>query len=155
MRFFKPTPSFLEWIGAEAKRLAMPVAECGCGDGDLLREMIAAGIPALGFDPRFVWFDERVPFDLCSRIMTKPAEESPIVHDTPMILLVCRPCHTGFPARINQVRHPKSVLYYVGFEKNLEQDLGDALVSPVMDEPVGEAGEYVWAVKRESLAEAA
>lgn len=154
MRFFRPRPEFFAWIGREYETRNQPVIDCGCGDGALLGEMMERGIGAIGLDPRYIMYDEPVPFALVSRLLTMPAEESTIVRNTPAILLVCRPCHDRFPLRIDEHRHPDSVLYYVGLTRNLILDLGETETRLVL-ENVGEDGENIWEVNPQRLARAA
>lgn len=146
MRFFTPLPNFIPWLKREYERNKRPIIDCGCGDGDLVREMRAANLPALGIDPRYDIFNERVPMDLASAIVTMEAHQFSMVQSTPSILLVCRPCHSGFPAQIHQDKCSRSELYYIGFEKNIEFDLAGANVNLILMDPVGEEDEYLWRV---------
>lgn len=122
MRFFYPTPVFWEFMERHRHRF---VVEVGCGDGDLLREMHDAGYRALGVDPRFSLFGIPVPTDLRSSILDAEIEHATAATSRPStLLLVCRPCHSGFPRALREVRHPDSVLAYIGFGKNLDVDMG-------------------------------
>lgn len=146
MRFFTPLPNFMPWLKAETKKNKRPIIDCGCGDGDLLREMRKANLPALGVDPRYSWGDERVGIDIMSMVLAMQAEDCCMVRDTPCLLLVCRPCHSGFPINIHRVMAKGSDLYYVGLERNVDQDLGDLEYTKVIDVPVGEEDEYLYKV---------
>lgn len=149
MRFFKPKPAFFDWIKqvvADQKK-KMPVVDCGCGAGDLVMEMNKQGIPALGIDPRYTIYDEQVPFALIARLLSMHAEDCTFVTTSPSILLTCRPCHDGFPGRINQVRHPDSLQFYVGLSNNIEFDVSGAKTKLVLED-VGEEGENIWSLKR-------
>lgn len=144
MRFFTPLPNFLPWIKAEQAKRKIPVIEAGCGDGDLLREMRAIPIPAIGVDPRYAWCDERPPEDLLGAIVPMEAHNFSMVKNSPAIILVCRPCHSGFPIEIFDVMHDDSVMYYVGLKHNIDTDTGTIRYKKVLKEPVGKEGEFLW-----------
>lgn len=148
LRFFKPNQLFFNWIKNEHAQHKRPIVDCGCGYGDLIRDLQAANLPVLGIDPRYEVFSEMVPRDLIGRILTMPAEDCQMVKRDQLILLVCRPCHSGFPQSINYVRNTKSVFYYIGLEKNVEFDLGDCEYEKITDQPVGEDGEHIWRVNK-------
>jgi SAM-dependent methyltransferase len=149
MRFFTPTPEFWKWLKATVKKHPkMPIIDCGCGYGQLVREMRQAGYPAIGLDPRFDIFDEKIPLDLVGAIYAMEAEHFPLVRSTPSILFTCRPCHSGFPVHINRVRPAGSVFFYIGLEKNLELDMEDGTYRLATKKVVGEEGEKIWEVSK-------
>lgn len=121
MRFFHPTEAFWEWAEKNIKNDL--IIDCGCGDGDLVREMGERGFKCMGIDPRYSIFNESVPIDLMNRVLIKNAEESSIVQNTKATLLVCRPCHSGFPSLVRDVMRKDSRMFYIGFDKNLFCDL--------------------------------
>lgn len=148
MRFFRPKPAFFTWIKQTVLRNPkMAVVDCGCGDGDLVLELNKKKLPAIGVDLRYEFTDQCVPLELASRLMSMPAERCTFVTSYPSILLVCRPCHDGFPGRINRVRHPKSLLFYIGHEHNLEFDVSGATTNIELDHVVGREGERIWSIK--------
>jgi hypothetical protein len=146
MRFFKPKQEFFRWIEKMHKsHPKMPVIDCGCGDGDLLIDLHKLRIPAMGMDPRYAIFNEHIPIHLINCLLPVEAQESNLVQNTPAILLVCRPCHSGFPIDINNTRHKKSKFYYIGLERNIELDLCNVETKLLMHD-VGEDGECLWEV---------
>lgn len=148
MRFFKPNAEFFSWMKCTVKaHPKMAVVDCGCGDGALVMELNKLRLPAIGVDPRYEIFNERVPLELVSRLLSMHAERCTFVTKIPSILLTCRPSHDGFPGRINGVRHPKSLLFYVGLEHNLEFDVSGAKTALVTRKVVGEDGEKIWSIK--------
>lgn len=146
MRFFTPLPNFIPWLSKEFNKHKLPIIDCGCGDGDLVRELRAAKLPCLGVDPRYDMFDEKVPFDLISAIVSMQAQEFAMVKHTPSILLVCRPCHSGFPIQIFNAMCRQSVLYYIGLKHNIETDLGSLYFKKVLKGPVGIEDEHLYSV---------
>lgn len=148
LRFFTPKPAFLDWLVALHKETNLPVVECGCGAGDLLREIRLRGVPAIGLDPRYELFrDDVIPEDLRDAILPFSAEDSPAIR-VPAIILVCRPCHTGFPSTVNRRRHPDSLYFYVGLDHNLVLDLNFAPTKLELPDEVGLEGEHVWRVSQ-------
>lgn len=148
LRFFKPNQLFFDWIKGEFNRRKRPIVDCGCGYGHLVRELSAAQLPTIGIDPRYAIFNEQVPEDLIGRILPMEAEHCSMVKQDELILLTCRPCHSGFPQYINNSRSSKSVFYYIGLEKNVDLDLGDCDRKQITDSPVGEDGEHIWQVNK-------
>lgn len=141
MRFFVPTQAFWNWLKSEERGTIIDV---GCGDGALLIEMDAHGFKCLGIDPMF---DSTMHADtwLPNAVIPILAEKCPSIINLPgQTLLICRPCHDGFPGRVATMLR-QSPLFYVGFEKNLERDLG-GVVATLEYEKVGMEGECVWRV---------
>jgi hypothetical protein len=122
------------------------IVDCGCGDGDLVRELRAKDITAMGVDHRYELLNESIPADLFNAILPICIEDSALIKDKQCVLIVCRPCHSGFPANINEFRADDVPFYYIGFEKNLEDDLHGAPCT-LIKENVGEENEHIWEVK--------
>lgn len=139
----------MPWLKRTCAKHKLPaVWEIGSGDGDLLREMRAAGIVCLGFEPAYLWNGQHIPVDLINCILPREAQDAGPIKETPAIILACRPCHSGFPGQVNAVAHPLSPMFYVGFRKNLAFDLGGAFTSLVFKSPVGLEGEQLFQVRR-------
>jgi hypothetical protein len=121
-RFFTPTPAFWDWL--EEKAQGRTIVDIGCGRGDLVRECNARGLKAMGIDPCYDLFQVQVPSDLSSCILPMGVEDClDLIGSEDMLLLCCRPCHDGFPIHVVETRR-RSPFYYVGFDSNLERDLG-------------------------------
>ena len=142
MRFFHPNEVFWKWIEEESKKYKF-VIDCGCGEGHLVKEINERNIKCLGIDPRYLLFDE-IPKNLYNRILPASAEDSHFILEKDVLLLVCRPCHNGFPALINDKRNKTNSFYYIGFEKNFEFDLEED--PKLILENVGEDGENLYKV---------
>lgn len=144
MRFFKPTAAFWNWLTDHSGR---PVIDCGCGDGELVREIRGKGMNAVGVDPRYVLFDEPIPEDLTNAILPLPVEQAGELLGKHSLALCCRPCHNGFPETVATIKHPGCLLFYIGFPKNLDCDLGDwADDARLILEGVGEDGELLYQI---------
>lgn len=144
MRFFKPTPHF--WDFADRFR-GRSVIEIGCGDGDLVREMEMDGHRIMGVDPRFSLLDETIPADLSNRILPLGIEDAPELLASDSILLICRPCHTGFPEYVRANMSDHSALFYIGLNKNLDRDLGEfAKFAILIHQHAGEDGEAIYLI---------
>lgn len=146
MRFFEPLPTFIPWLQSILAETKLPLVEIGCGDGDLMLELKAAGTPCIGVDPKYALFGIPVPDALMASILPWQAEEWKLLSEIPFLMLCCRPCHSGFVERVNAKRHPQSRLFYVGKEANLHLDLARQ-PTLLLPDPIGKAGEYVWEVR--------
>jgi hypothetical protein len=145
VRFFTPKNNFWDWLKETAANYKL-VVDCGCGDGDLIKEMTQNKIRCLGIDPRFAIFDIPVPHDLCNQILVEEAQDCVFVQENMgCMLLACRPCHSGFPGLINDNRHKANPFFYVGFENNLKRDLDGADVDLILSN-IGEEGENLYKV---------
>lgn len=119
MRFFEPDSTFLDWLASYAgKRLVFDV---GCGDGDLVLELQAKGVKAMGIDPIYLY--QRVPTNLSNCIFPAYAEECGLLRKYPALVLFCRPCHSGFVERTLEVLHRDSEAVYVSKPENVIVDL--------------------------------
>jgi hypothetical protein len=148
MRFFNPLPTFWTWFDKEYKsQEKAPIIDCGCGEGHLVKELRQKKYPALGCDPMFETFgcDD---IDLLGAVLCMPAQNLPMVRNHRSILLVCRPCHSGFPALLNSIRCPDSRMFYIGLEKNLEFDLDEGTYELASKKVVGEDGEKIWKISK-------
>lgn len=143
MRFFKPLPSFWEWIIPLSFRKI--VVDIGCGNGDLLREMHEQQIKAFGIDIRYELFDTLPPRDLMSSILPFSVEravqyEIITLGEDQLIRIVCRPSHGGF---IRDIPRP---YYYIGLERNLDQDFEYEDSVKFLLPNVGEDGENLYRI---------
>jgi hypothetical protein len=123
MIFFYPNPSFVKFMAElVGDRLLI---ECGCGvEGLFLQKMLQRKVKAIGIDPMFDPLGETVPPEMVTKIVPVEAETFGIISNLPnTVILTCRPCHNGFPGRINIARNSSSEQYYVGFEDKLMLDL--------------------------------
>jgi hypothetical protein len=145
MRFFNPNKNFWKWAATLDKNKV--IIECGCGDGDLVREMRAEKMKAIGIDPRYSLLNEPLPMELISAIIPMEAERAPLIKTLESNILVCRPCHSGFPREVARIKHAKSDMYYIGFEKNLAIDLRDIKIKQIKKyKQVGQEGELLFKV---------
>ncbi len=142
-RFFTPTAAFWDWLAEKAK--GRTVVDIGCGRGDLVLECEARGITAVGIDPCFTLFDVPVPPELAAHLIPfEVIDCKDLLEADDVLLLCCRPCHNGFPIDVAEARR-RSPFYYIGFEKNLDRDLGGTECRADSGD-VGEDGERIFEV---------
>lgn len=146
VRFFESTPEFRQWLkNYVGDRMLI---EIGCGDCSFIREMHAEGFKKMiGIDPRYYLFDEKIPMDLANCVVAQDAEESNFVTLPNAVIIVCRPCHSGFPDRVCDRIHETSKFLYVGLDHNLDCDL-DRPVEMVFNN-CGFENENCWEVRHE------
>lgn len=123
------------------------IVDCGCGDGDLVRELRERDIATIGVDHRYDWMNEIISADLVNAILPIGIEDCSLIQNKQCVLIVCRPCHSGFPANINEFRSDDVPFYYIGFEKNLEDDLRCAPCT-LIKKNIGEENEHLWEVTK-------
>lgn len=147
MRFFEPKAKFWNWLTDFA---GLTIVDCGCGDGDLLRELLNRGYSrAVGVDPRFVMFDLPIPQDLMAAIIPVEAQSLPGLFRAADVVLCCRPCHSGFPAEVMHIIGENTQFLYVGFEHNLDRDVDlGANRARCVSEDVGVDGEDMWLITK-------
>lgn len=154
MRFFTPNEKFFAWLQRVMREgPKVPVIDCGCGDGDLVLELRQRGVPAIGIDPMFDPLEcaarsQDHAMTLSGAVMAMEAEQCSLVRNVRSILLTCRPCHSGFPQRINVARQKESRFFYIGLSKNVDADLGDEPRRRISRTSVGAEGEHIWEVSK-------
>lgn len=121
--FFHPTDEFIDkLVGVINERF---VVEIGCGNGLVLEQLMKRGVKCIGIDP-YVIRDEMsremsmkiLPFETNQAI--KMIDEMAKKMD--VVLLVVRPCHSGFPQEFLNYTNRDIEMIYVGYVKNLEID---------------------------------
>lgn len=130
MVFFEPSEAFVAWLAAHAA--GRVVVDCGCGDGDLLRRLLARGVKAIGVDP---WWALKDGFDPRLQVLPLPAQKAGFIHSHPAVLVVARPDHGGWVDELVDHAHPGSEILYVGKPCNVREDLVDREVEEVVDAP--------------------
>ena len=123
MKFFNPTEEFVDkLIEVIGDRM---VFEIGCGKGDLLKALMNKGVPIIGIDP----YVDLMDVDLEIRGKILPYEIDRVISmidewkgKKKIVLLVARPCHSGFPQEYLSMFGDKCEMIYIGFAKNLETD---------------------------------
>ena len=147
MIFFKPTKKFIIWL-KEYKGNRKYVVDIGCGEGLLLHKMNEAGIFACGLEP----YDTPIPdpsknFPTPYNIVPQKAENSELIRTPNMLLLIARPCHSGFAYRTIKNRNIKNEVLYIGKENNIECDLNDIQYTKINITEVGDEEELVLSIK--------
>lgn len=135
----RPGDAFLPWLKAYAGE--RHVYDVGCGAGDFLKRMWAAGIKAMGIDK---YADQIEDMQVRMRTLCMDATEARVLRTHPGLVLFCRPNHTGWVADAVVKVHPDSEVLYVSKPGNHYVDLPDFHVEPV-DAP-GLDVERVWRV---------
>jgi SAM-dependent methyltransferase len=146
MRFFNPNHQFLVLLSQYAGR--RPVFDIGCGDGHVTLALRKLGARVLGIDPRYRYEEVR-PVELAACVLPFPAQECPILRNTPNSLaLFCRPCHNGFVLETLRVLHPTSEALYIGLPVNLDLDLPEQPIKLLATPPSGQEKEKAWRILR-------
>lgn len=128
IRFFEPTPTFLDWLAGYAR--GRIVVDVGCGDGHLVRQLHKRSVKCMGIDPRYRF--ERVPRDLSSCILPMEGERCTLLKTTPnLLVLFCRPCHSDFVSRTIYILHPTDEVLYISKPCNVSVDLCDMDVAEI------------------------
>ena len=138
-RFFKPKANFWEILkGLELKCLV----DCGCGNGELVKEGIDLGFRISGCD---IHKRDGVPFGLVQII---PAHKIPFNND--IHALVCRPDHSGWCGDLISHAISKGAKFiYVGLKDNLYRDIPEHIKYKVLSEIVGEENEVMILIEKE------
>lgn len=133
--FFDPDKEMIQWLIDDIIKDRM-VFDIGCGSGEVLFRLSEAGHTKLiGVDPftdHMDFMKERMKrtddmVHLFPHSVTDPVVADMIskLNGTKMIGLLCRPCHhhmLTFGA-YNLFKTHNIPLYYIGLDRNLEQDL--------------------------------
>ena len=146
MIFFRPTEKFIQWLKSYAD--GRFVVDVGCGEGCLLHHMKKAGIPCIGVDPYppiIPDFDRN--FDTPVELITRQlGEESSLIQKDNALIVIARPCHSGFTEDVIARRNPKTELLYIGLPKNVKRDLGSIKHNIILNSEVGDEGEKVYRI---------
>lgn len=142
--FFRPNDNFTAWLDDAIHIRYNPVFEIGAGCGLALKHMQDCGINSTGLD--ILNREER-------HTLVQVASQE-IIHEvlkkasSNMVMMICRPCHSGFAQdyfKLHLKFHGRFFAYYIGLEKNVEDDLHDMSYEKVA-ENVGEDGENIYQV---------
>lgn len=136
VRFFEPRPEFVEAM-AWASLYQRTVYDVGAGAGQVAKALSDAGIAATALD---LYCHEHSVFPSII------ADGTTYEYTPGSVVIVCRPCHNGFSEDVfRQALKRHCRCFYVGFEKNLENDLGDLKRARIASD-VGEDAEDLWEV---------
>lgn len=125
LTFFNPNDEFMDaLVDLIGGRL---VVEIGCGNGEVLDELIKRKIPCIGIDP---YVDRNsLPLHLNAKILPFHTEEgtkfvSKLIREglREIVVLVVRPCHSNFVQDYLSSLGEKTEMIYVGLLHNLELD---------------------------------
>lgn len=123
--FFKPDDEFINWIVNYAN--GRRIIEVGCGNGETLGRLVDAGGFGYGIEP-FWNFENHVK---------RMAEGKEALQVVPMavqkmpellekadnaLILICRPCHSGFHNFCKVIAHPNAEVLYIGLRRNFGID---------------------------------
>lgn len=121
MTFFRPRDEFLPWLKAYARD--RPVFDVGCGNGEFLKRMWAAGIKAMGIDK---YGDQIEDLQVRMRTLCQDATDCKTLRTHAGLVLFCRPNHTGWVADVVADHlHPDSEVLYISKPGNHFVDLPD------------------------------
>ena len=139
MKFLFPTKKFLDWLVYMAN--GRPIIDCGCGEGQVTEELFRRGANVMGLDIRAEIDTQLMVFRVDATTFSFPAG---------CIVLFARPCHSDWVERtIKQAKHRADVILYVGFDRNLDDDLGEfAYLFKKIGKNVGKEHEYLWFMRR-------
>jgi hypothetical protein len=129
MVFFEATAPFVRWLKKRAA--GRIIFDCGSGDGDLLRKLLAVKAKAVGIEP--FWadcpaFDPRLP------VMPTTVQRCSLFHYTTALVVIARPDHSGWASWVFHNARPESEILYIGKPDNLETDT-DGWTTEVLDSP--------------------
>lgn len=141
MTFFKPSARYIDWLVNYAN--GRFIWDVGCGDGALLHALHDRRIKAIGID---CYPYDRIPYGV---IPAKAEKCAALRSAKNQLVVICRPCHDGFPARVARVLDPSTEMLYVGFYKNRSVDLSGLVLSKTTA-PKGPEGECTYQVTRRS-----
>lgn len=151
MIFFKPSARYAKWLATYAN--GRMIVDIGCGEGALIRAVRKAGYnKIIGFDLQFDPLDPSNK-DLTNAVMPSDALESSLLagkqKSPPMLCVLARPCHGGWPVMMAKLVTPHSELIYIGLECNHEQDWEESgfHLVPLADAPIGPEDEVTSVVK--------
>lgn len=134
-RFFMPSEAFLAWAREAAR--GRDVYDVGAGAGHVALALAQCGV-------RVHALDLGRPSPLL--MPTIVADGGQYTYPRGAVVMLARPCHGAFVSRVlARARATGASVWYVGFEKNLAEDLGDELgqFHKALD-GAGTAGEAVW-----------
>jgi len=136
VRFFEPRPEFVETLTRLTEKLKL-VYDVGAGAGQVAKALHDAGHAVIAID---LYRHEHSVFPCII------ADGTTCSYLPESVVIVCRPCHNGFSEDVfRQALKRHCRCFYVGFEKNLENDLGDLKRARVARD-VGEDAEDMWEV---------
>lgn len=122
IRFFNPSAKWIDWLAKYAGDRI--VVDVGCGDGHLVQELAKRKVKVLGIDPRYIWDDSMSP--LFNMILPMEAQKAPVLRtQANMLVLFCRPCHSGFVQETIDILHPTAEVLYISKPCNVGEDIVD------------------------------
>lgn len=140
--FFEPNKSFVNLMLSDWFRYRK-IVEFGAGIGHLGKILSNKGLDITCYDllPR-----EEYEFPVAIQDATKYYPEG-YYEGCDTLAIVARPSHGGWVGKaFLNILHSSGNCIYVGLEKNIKGDLGDRLVTRLLQENVGSEGENAWLV---------
>lgn len=119
VQHFEPTPEFMTWwvkyVGDQF------VFELGAGMCDFTKLMHDNGIKVLAIEPRA---NDAVRRECMSCLLPLSIGRAKVLSETPAIVVVARPDHSGWVETIPDHIHHGSEFIYIGLPENFAQDIG-------------------------------
>lgn len=140
--FFNPTEKFFVWFSKQYPDQFRDIYDVGAGLGHTSRLL-----KDRGYYPKAI---DIAPREL-QEYEVEQADGASYEYHPGSIVLICRPCHGYFPEFVVQQAFESRVtnIIYIGFEKNLENDLGKYSKDfKLAATEVGEDGESLWLCKK-------
>ncbi len=136
-RFFEPTRKFADYMQRSCK--GRGVYDVGAGAGHVaayLRRNASLSVVAIDMHRH-----------QSPEIDVHMADGTDFLYNEGCVVMLCRPCHGAFVEQVIEqaIACRANVVFYVGLERNVEDDLGDFL--PRFKEvckDAGDEGELVW-----------
>lgn len=115
VRFFKPTPKFLDWMGRIYGKAL--IYDVGAGCGHVTKALLDKRLKVLAID-----INSRDEQD--AYVMMADGEDYCYSKDS--VVMICRPCHGEFVERVitQAIQQGAAAVLYVGLGKNVKDDLG-------------------------------
>ena len=119
VQHFHPEVHFMDWLVTYVS--GRFVIEVGAGMCDFTKTMHRFAIKAMAIEPRAT---DEVRMECASFLMPKCVQRAGILKDTPALVVVARPDHSGWFGELPDLLHADSELLYIGLPRNFDRDLG-------------------------------
>lgn len=153
MQFFHPDKDFINWLIQYAN--GRTIIDVGCGTrAPLVFELWRNGYTnSFGIDPfvDYQWVSEKsiCEFDNLLQVLPFKAEDHiKMVCNNSVLVINCRPCHSGFTEKTFHNTPKNTEFLYIGLERNLEEDLSNTSYTIIPHVGTSVDGEKVYHLEK-------